>query len=217
MTIRRVRAALLALAIVSNAIYALPYGKVTEEQRVDPKFHRAALDLWWSWFSPALPMTQDTFDRTVRGAMFFEHDLVGWLRAPFRPVFDKLHVNQQWGLFAVVTQTPDALVVEVRRGGDNWDTLYRRLDGDHDWRDPQLKYRRIRGVWDGVKEEPKGTYKRLSRWIAKSAFRDDPEVDRVRVLLERTVVTFPWEPVDTSRARRAEQYFRRNELMKGEP
>jgi hypothetical protein len=212
--IRRLRAVAITAALVMNGIYALPYQKITDEERQDPEWQKPGLDVWWRWFGPVLPVERETFDRVVRGGLFLQHDVVAGLRWPFKPIFGTLHVNQQWGLFAVVTQQPDALVIEVRRGGDKWETLYRRLDGEHDWHDRQLKYRRIRGVWDGVKEEPKGTYKRMSMWIARVIFTEQPDVDRVRVLLEKGRETLPWEPVDDTRTRRAEKYYRRHELMK---
>jgi hypothetical protein len=132
------------------------------------------------------------------------------LRWPTDRLFKALHVSQQWGLFAIVTETTDRVLIEVRRDKE-WETLYRRLDGEHDWHDDQLKYRRIRGVWDGVKEEPKGTYKRFTVWIARVIFREQPDVDRVRVVLERTVNTLPWEEPDPTVTRRAERYHRREE------
>lgn len=211
---RRLRAAVITLWLVANGAYAVPYYSVKAEDRTNPEYRKVALDLWWSWFGRVSPVERPAFDRVVRGAMFAEHDLVLALRAPFRPVFDLLHVNQQWGLFAVVATECDALVIEVRRGGDDWSTLYRRLDGEHDWHDRQLKYRRIRGVWDGVGAEPKGTYKRLSKWIARTVFRELPDVDRVRVMLEHRKIPAPGEPVDPNRTKRAEQYFKREVLMK---
>jgi hypothetical protein len=218
--VRRLRAALIAVALVANATHALPYSDISPEDRAKPDYGQPALDLWWGWFGPALPVARETFDGAVRWAWFAGHDVVHALRAPFHPFFSLFHLNQQWGLFAVVTEDPDALLIEVRRGGDNWSVLYRRLDGDKDWHDRQLKYRRIRGVWDGVKDEPKGTYKRMSTWIARMIFTEMPKVDRVRVSLERTHLSLPWEPVDATRSQRAERYFRRNEVMgpkKAEP
>lgn len=211
---RQLRAILIALALIANATYALPVTKMKSEERVDPEFRVADMDVWWGWFGgpiSAIGIDRDTFGQVLRDYMWYSRELVLWLRTPAGWLFDNLHVSQQWGLFAVVTERPDRLVIEVRRNGE-WETLYRRLDGSHDWHDPQLKYRRIRGVWDGVKDEPKGTYKRLTMWVARVVFAEQPDVDRVRVVLERSHMTLPWVPKDEELVRRAERYHRRGEL-----
>lgn len=210
----KIRAVLIAIAILANATYAIPMAKMTEEERTDPTFREGDVALWWSWFHTpltALGFDEAGFGQVMRDYLWGERQVVVALRTPFAPVFSRLHIAQQWGLFAVVAQRPDRLVVEVRRN-NTWETLYRRLDGEHDWHDSQLKYRRIRGVWDGVKEEPKGTYKRLTTWLATVIFAEQPDVDRVRVVLERIELTFPWEEPVTTTERRAERYHRREEM-----
>lgn len=197
-----------ALVILANLIFAIPFPKMSEEERADPEWRSGDVDVWFAVLGPVTGMDRARFGALAREVVWGTRQAIKALRFPFEPVFSALHVNQQWGLFAVVTEEPDSLVVEVRRGGE-WETLYRRLDGDHDWHDAQLKYRRIRGVWDGVKDEPKGTYKRLTDWIAWTVFAEQPDVDRVRVVLERRQLSLPWEPIDPEVTRRAERYHRR--------
>lgn len=211
--IRTFRAVLITLVLLANAIYALPFSKMDLENVSDPEWEKSDFQLWYRWLGPVLPMDETGFGAIVRRAMWAEHETVRMLRLPFKPLFDRLHVNQQWGLFAVVTESPERLVIEVRRNGE-WETLYRRLDGEHDWHDNQLKYRRIRGVWDGVKAEPKGTYKRMAKWVATMVFLEQPDVDRVRIVLEKHRENLPWEEVDPSVTRRAEKYHKREDVMK---
>jgi hypothetical protein len=208
----------IALVIVANATYAVPMPKMTLEDLADTEWRRREFDQWYTWLDtlwPAAepPWSRDDFAALVRRTYWAERETVRMLRKPFKPFFDRIHAGQQWGLFAVVTENPDRLVIEVRRNKE-WELLYRRLDGDHDWHDAQLRYRRIRGVWDGVKEEPKGTYKRLTTWIAKTIFAEQPDVDRVRVVLERHHEVLPWKEPRTEIKRRAERYHRRDEVMK---
>lgn len=205
---RRLRAVFVALVILGNLIYAIPFPKMSAEDLDDPEFRSADIDLWFSIVGPVTGLDRDGFGLLARRVVWGTRQSIGALRFPFDPVFSAAHVNQQWGLFAVVTEEPDSVVVEVRRNGE-WETLYRRLDPEHAWHDDQLKYRRIRGVWDGVKDEPKGTYKRMTDWIARTVFAEQPEVDRVRVVLERRRLSLPWEPVDPDVERRAERYHRR--------
>jgi hypothetical protein len=180
-----------------------------EADQQDPTFLREQIDTWHGIVGGLTGLDADRFATTARRGLWLYHEGLNWLRWPFAWFFRMTDTGQQWGLFAVVTQNPDELVIEVRRSMD-WQTLYRSLDPDHDWHDGQLKYRRIRGVWDGVKgEEPKGTYKRFTQWIAKEVFAEQPDVDRVRVVLERTHTSWPWEPASTEVERRAERYHKR--------
>lgn len=210
MQLKQLRAALILVVLLANATYALPLAKMKAEDLEDPTFRAHDIGLWYRWVGQPLGVEQERFARWIREYLWRQRQLVLGLRAPWRPVFQTFHVSQQWGLFAVVTEAPDRLVIEVRRNGE-WETLYRRLDGGSDWHDAQLKYRRVRGVWDGVKEEPKGTYKRLTKWISRIIFAEQPDVDRVRVLLEKEHKQLPWEPLEPNRKRRAERYHRRSE------
>ncbi len=199
----------ITIVLIANAIWFVPYVKMTKEDRADPEFKRIDIDNWYELIGGLTGLDSDGFAATVREGWWAYKRTLETLRLPFRPFYRLTDTTQQWGLFAIVTQRPDHLLIEVRRDGD-WQTLYRRLDPEDDWRDATLKYRRIRGVWDGVEgDEPKGTYKRFTVWIAKEIFREQPDVDRVRVVLERRRVTWPWEPVDTEVTRRAERYHKR--------
>ncbi|MCA9492261.1 MAG: hypothetical protein KC621_20150 [Myxococcales bacterium] len=208
---RRFRAIVIAVAIVANLVMAIPTSRIDDDLLDDPEYRQGDVENWYRW-TGGLGLGEDRFRSVVLGVMSGWRDTVKALRAPFQPFFSLVHTNQQWGLFAVVGERKETVVIEVRRDGE-WETLYRRLDPEHTWHDDQLKYRRIRGVWDGVKDEPKGTYKRLTEWIAKEIFLEQPDVDRVRVVLERTNLSLPWEPEDTTVERRAQRYHRRHEIM----
>lgn len=210
---------MIAVVIVINAVYALPMTKMNEEDLVDPSWRRREIDGWYSTIETLWPgqppLDDEGFATLARRTLWAGRETVRMLRKPAQPFFSRLHLNQQWGLFAVVTEAPDRLVIEVRRQPTKeWETLYSRLDGEHDWHDPQLRYRRIRGVWDGVRDEPKGTYKRLTTWIARTVFEEQPDVDRVRVVLQRHFERLPWREPNPEIKRRAERYHRREELMK---
>ncbi len=205
---------MLALVIVANLVAAIPRVKLTPEERDDPEFLREDLERWHEVLAPVL--TYDQLRAVAIGAAWGWKRFVDGLRFPFEPVFKLTHTNQQWGLFAVVTEKPERLLIEVRRNGE-WETIYRRLDPAYTWHEPQLKYRRIRGIWDSVKEPPKGTYKRFSLWVARTVFTEQPDVDRVRVRLERSYLTFPWEEPDPRLTYRAEKYHRREKVMGQEP
>ncbi len=212
--LRRFRAIALAVVIAANLIAAIPRVKMTPEERSDPELWKEDLARWHQGLGGAL--TPDQLRTIAVESAWAWRQFVVALRFPFEPFYRYTHTNQQWGLFAVVTERPERLIVEVR-SGQQWERIYRRLDPALDWHDRQLKYRRIRGVWDSVKDPPKGTYKRLTLWIARTAFRERPDVDRVRVQLERSHLTLPWEPIDPERTYRAEKVHRRDKVMGAAP
>ena len=213
---RQVRGLLLLVVIVANLIYAIPFPRITEDDLADPEWRKVDFDRWEGWLGNVGIGGEPGWLMAVikEVGWTYKQALVG-LRTPFQPYFDATQTNQQWGLFAVVTESPDVLVVEVRRSGE-WEELYRRLDREHAWHDRQLKFRRLRGVWDGVKDEPKGTYKRFTVWLAREVFEEQPDVDRVRVLLERHHLALPWEEPDPEGERRAERYHKRENHRTGE-
>ena len=138
---RSVRAFIIAVVFVANGVYALPMTKMKPEDIDRPEFRHRDIAHWYGMFGERLGMEKEVFAAQVRRLMWAQRETVMMLRTPFRYVFSSLHVSQQWGLFAIVTEAPDRLVIEVRRNGE-WETLYRRLDPEDDWHDPQMKYRR---------------------------------------------------------------------------
>lgn len=207
-----IRAVFVTLLLLANLAYAMPYRGLTWKGVSAPDYGRADFEMYWGWFGAWSPVSRPTADRWFRRWAYTQDRVVHAARAPFQPVYDALHVNQRWTLFNIVARAPARLIIEVRRDGE-WETLYRRLDPEHDWHEAQLSYRRIRGVWDGVGAEPKGTYKRMAKWIARTVFLEQLDVDRVRVKLVREHLSPPWEPIDPRPEAFAERYYRRHEVM----
>ena len=209
---RHLRGVAMVVVIVANLIYAVPMPQITEAQRQDPQWQRGTVQALAPWLARAgVAQSVDDLQRRYRHLVWSVKQALLTLRAPAQPVFDALQTNQQWGLFATVTEAPDRLVVEVQRGPRaQWEPLYVRLDPEHDWRDPVFRYRRVRAVWDNVRQQqPKATYKRLAAWTADEVFVEQPDVTAVRFVLERRFLTLPWEPLVTLTQRRAERVHRR--------
>lgn len=202
---------MLAVVVVANLIAFIPRVKLDPEEFDDPELWKSDLEFWHEHLG-FTGLTEDQLRAIAVNTAWGWQKFVKGLRWPFEPFFKYTHTNQQWGLFAVVTEVPERLVIEVRRNGE-WEVLYRRLDPDHAWHEEELKYRRIRGIWDSVKDPPKGTYKRFSLWVARTVFTEQPDVDRVRTKLEKQYLTFPWEEPDTRLTYRAEKYHKREKVM----
>lgn len=203
------RAVVAALLVVGHLAVTGPYHHLTWEAVSAPSYAQREIERWSRWLGGVDP---DSVGWWYRRWAYAADGALGWVRAPLRPLYGALGVNQRWTLFAVIGTVPCGVVVEADRG-DGWEVLYRRNDPEHAWHDAQLRYRRIRGVWGGVdRDAPKGTYKRMARWIARSVFAEEPDVDQVRVLVEEHRLTPPWEAADPSRTRRAERTYRRDEV-----
>jgi hypothetical protein len=204
-----VRAALIAAALLAHCVHALPLPPELTAADVQEEWRQHDIRMWQGWLgSMGISVTEEQLEDLLLRSTQWSDKVDDTLEAPFDPVFDLLAIDQAWALFASATTRPDRLVVEVQRG-ETWEVVFRRLDPCCTWRDPVLRYRRIRGIWDGQKQSPRPAYRRLSRWIAEEAFGDFPDVDSVRVSLERTHTVYPWEEPDPNVEVRLQRSHRR--------
>ena len=74
-------------------------------------------------------------------------ELRGAVMKPFRPLLRLTGTGQGWGLFTYPNTHPHRLVIEVERDG-KFEVVYRALDPEHAYLEPQLTFRRVRGVYD---------------------------------------------------------------------
>jgi hypothetical protein len=191
-----VRAAFIGLVLLAHGIYALPLPSALTPADLREDWRQADIEMWRGWLAKAgIDVTREGIEQGMLGVTSVSGTVQSTLEAPFDPVFDALAIDQSWALFASTSTRPDRLVVSVRQGED-WEPVFRRLDPCCTWRDGQLRYRRIRGIWDGQKDRMRPAYRNLTRWIADQAFRDFPDATEVRVELERSHVTFPWDAPD---------------------
>ena len=184
---RQLRAIALMLVVAVNLIYAIPVPHMKEEALSDPDWFMTDMQRWTHVLGMVgIELTPEQLQHGVRGIAWRYKQGVLAVREPVAPLFRSIKANQQWGLFGAVTEIPDRLVIEVDRG-DGYVPVFVKLDPEHDWREPVWRYRRIRGIWDSVKDgdKPRGTYRRLSMWTSRQLFLEDPSIQRVRFKLER--------------------------------
>ncbi len=190
------RAALIGIALLGSVIHALPLPPALSKADVQEAWRQADIAMWQRWLgSMGIETTKEQLEDWLLRSTQWSDKVDEKLEAPFAPVFDFLAIDQAWALFASATTRPDRLVVEVQRG-EQWEVLFRRLDPCCTWRDPVLRYRRIRGIWDGQKQKPRPAYRRLTEWIARETFVEFPDATAARIGLERTHTVFPWEEPD---------------------
>ncbi len=206
-----VRAAIIALALLAHGVHALPLPRAVTPVTLQEDWRQRDIRLWRAWLAD---LGIDVTHRQIEEQLTFWTGVTGTvhqtLKAPFQPLFELTASNQAWALFAAASTRPESLVVQVRENGE-WRTIARRLDPDAPWRDNVIRYRRLRGVWDGQKRRPRRTYESLAQWLADEAFAEMPEVTDVRVFVEQSRSVYPWEEPDPTVVERFPRLHRRPE------
>jgi len=205
------RAAIILLALVAHGAHALPLPPRVTEHTLKEDWRQRDIRLWRGWLADA---GIEVRHEAIEEQLLFWTNLTGTLhqtlKAPFRPLFRVTASDQSWALFAAASRRPERLVVEIREDDDSaWRVISRRLDPCCNWMDEVIRYRRVRGVWDGQKKHSRRTYRNLSQWLADRAFEDFPEAQQVRVKLEQRYSPYPWEdPDDEVKIRHARPHQR---------
>ncbi|MCB9697561.1 MAG: hypothetical protein H6738_12340 [Alphaproteobacteria bacterium] len=196
----QLRAAAITLALVANAVYALPIPPAITAEKIKEEGRQRDLEMWERLLGGVgLSVERERLEELVVSVTTTLADGHKLLKTPFRPVFDLLGADQSWALFASATTRPERLEIAVRRKDSaDFEVLLRRLDPCCSWHEGQLEYRRIRGVWDGQGKRMRPAYKGLTKWIAEQVFAEMPDAVQVRVRLIKERSTYPWEEDDPS-------------------
>ncbi|MEN0066549.1 MAG: hypothetical protein AAGA48_30715 [Myxococcota bacterium] len=205
------RGALIALALIAHGIYALPLPYKVTEVSLKEDWRQRDIRLWRGWLKNAgIDVTHEQIEANLMWATNLTGSLHKTLKAPFAPLFRITQSNQAWALFAAASTKPERLVIEVREHGQReWRPILRRLDPCCTWKEPIIRYRRIRGIWDGQKRRARRPYLNLTQWLADQVLVEMPEVDEVRIYLEQGRTVYPWEPPDETRIERHVRKHRR--------
>ena len=216
--VRQLRAVVILVVIVVNLLYAVPFPKMKEKDLEDPEWMNSDMELISELLGKVgIERSRAEVTDQVRSLAWDTRGVITTMRKPIQPVFRLTKTTQQWGLFASVTERPDRLFIEVDRGDEEWERIYQHLDPEMDWRQGLFRFRRVRGIWDSVSgKQPKGTYIRLSKWVARQIMLEDPTVERVRFGLERIFLTPPFEQPDNRVKRRGEQIHTREGLFESD-
>lgn len=192
------RGIFLVVMLVAHGIYALPIPKKITWSDMKKPFRARQVERWQGRLE-RVGIEMDTIEIQTQ-IVHLTSDLSAFhdtLKDPFRPMFRLTQTNQAWALFAGASTSPGRLVIEIRREGDDedtWTPIERRLDPCCTWREDQLRYRRLRGIWDGLKKVARPAYRHLVTWIARHALEDFPDAVAVRVRLEHKRTVYPWNP-----------------------
>jgi len=188
---KHLRAVAITLYVMVNLLYAVPFPKKVVVK--DGHWRKTEVDQWHHYLTAAgVEVDRGWLEEKGKLIWGAGHAVGDTLKTPFKPARRLFSVNQQWGLFASVAKRPERLVVEIRVDGE-WRPVFRKLDPNFSWRDAQIKYRRVRGVWDNVPDKAGLNYKQFSMWLADYAFDDFPEAEALKVYREEFQPRLPWE------------------------
>ena len=132
--------------------------------------------------------------------------------APFRRITG---TGQGWGLFAYPDPYAGRLVIAERTHDGAWETFYQAPQTAGGFLTTQLRYRRMRGIWDdaGDRVKPKGVYDDFATWVARRRFEERPELELVEVRLDLHRVLLPGEGEAPDDVRRHARLVRRADAM----
>ncbi len=203
------RAGLLAVVLGIHGFIALPLPSSVREVDLKKPVAAAELQRWSHWLGKVgIDRSPDHLRADV---LRIGQPVAAFRRAvlkPMQPFLRLTGTGQGWGFFNTPDSYPDQLRVEGRKKGE-WELLFAAMDPEHDHLGPQLRYRRIRGVYDANTDRPGASYKHLVDWIADQIFQGDPDVTAVRVSFLRTHTTPPGRPADDLAKKRLVRIRRR--------
>ena len=155
---------------------------------------------------PQTKKVDDSWKETVREARELRTDL----GKPFKPIRTAFRLHQTWRLFPTANITQDRLWVEGRKDRKaEWEIIYRPNDSEHTFKADEIEWRRVRGAWNPGRAPRRG-YSGFTRWIAKEVFDDRPDLNEVRVRMERVKVRPRKGRFDSTGQFRFERVIRRD-------
>lgn len=189
-----VRAALLGVVVLVHGLTALPLPRTVSADRAASAPAQEEIGLWLAVLAsiglhPSAEQLLGLVNQAAKATSSVRRALV----APAKPLMRFTQTGQAWALFAYPDRFPQRLVVEGRAGEGAWETLYRGLDPAHQVVGPEVRFRRVRGVYDTVtgRDKPGKTYERFVDFVADRAFAARPDLDQVRVLMVQFHVELP--------------------------
>ena len=210
----KIRAALLALLLLSQVFLALPMPHKVSESTLRRPEAKEELSRWMSLIrGVGLDWTRDQVKTELIAWTHWLADTHKTASIPLKPARKYLGIGQSWALFAAPDTHPNRLEVAARVDGD-WQLVFRRLDPEHTLLSSQISFRRVRGVHDSVGNRPGKVYRAFCDLIAEGVFEQHPDADAIRVRMYRHHITPPHKPADDAVHLRHTIVVSRDELEK---
>lgn len=192
----KLRAALLAAVLLVHGVAASPLPSSVDTSALNGPIGREELGRWVGILGGlGVQTTREELVTRLVAAGEAGAAVRNAVVKPFAPVMRLTGTGQAWGLFTYPNTLPHTLVIAAERGGQ-WEELYRALDPEHAFLEPQLTYRRMRGVYDDNASKVRPSYDNFTRWVGRQVFAAYPDATRVKVYMERRHVLPPGQPPD---------------------
>jgi hypothetical protein len=191
----QLRAVAIALALLVQCTSATPHAPLTAEHLARPEGARTLQRLETALVLLGTPVSRERIaaaliewsERGVRVRSAF--------LAPFLPLARVANLDQRWTLFTGTVPETFRLHVDGRRRDGVYVPLYRAgpsAGGADEALSRRLQYRRIRGLYNpSVRRGARPAYPGVARWLSRALLAQRPELDTVRVRMERLRVGEP--------------------------
>ncbi len=202
---KTLRALAIGAVLCLQALDALPWGRGLSRQTLQSPRGQEELGRWVQTLSGiGLEATAESLGDGLLAASGAVDRLRKLPRKVAGPAYRLTGIGQGWAYFAYPNTRPHRLEIDGRVA-DTWTLRYRGLDADHDWLAPQLRYRRLRGLYNTQHNRQPATWEAFGVWLGERLHDADPAVDAVRVRLVRTRTTRPDQTPDPRVKKRFER------------
>lgn len=190
------RATLLALVIFIHGVDASPLPASVSMKTFNNPIAQDEMTQWSSLMGKVgIQASEEQLIKFIVDVGSRSADLRNFVVKPYKKVRRWTGTGQGWGLFTYPNSFPHRLHIEGREGKE-WRLLHRALDSEHDWMGSELRFRRVRGVYDDNTTTTRQSYGNFVSWMAREAFEDFPELEAVRVYYVHSHVVPPGQEKD---------------------
>jgi hypothetical protein len=193
------RAAVIGYFVFFNVLAALPASGNPDPERLLRPFEQAELKRWARPFALlGLDVSPEQLARVYLSVTRGWAEVRAVALLPIEGWMSLTRTTQGWRLFGTPDEYQSALRVSVERAAEPGTAaeavLYESGNPERRWNAARLEYRRIRAAYKPLRSGPPPTYDGLCQRLSEQLFAEQPDVMRVRVVLDRRKSVLPGEP-----------------------
>ena len=180
------RAIAITLVLVVWVLSALPRHPFDAERLADPAHARSVRELESMLTALGIATSRAELDEALIRLSTPVVRVRNVVVDPLDPLFDFAGMGQRWGLFLQTGRTAYRIRVDGRSDSGNFRLLYRPHTDDPIGIGAMLAFRRMRGLYNpGSKGTPRPQFEGFVSWLARDVFEKHPDLDVVRVRMQR--------------------------------
>jgi hypothetical protein len=201
------RALLIFIAILISLVDGFPLPRMAPHHLRDPMNQRELAR--WSGYLEGLGVElspEALGARVVEASVRLEAARRRAL-APVQPALDALQLRQRFALFPIAKKRLLWFEIVGRRRGAERDVILFRPGDDAHSPPPELaplralEHRKVRALWNAGSTGPNAELAGFSTWVAEALFRNDADLETVRVGYRWLELPAPGEPARAPGAR----------------